>query len=135
RWRWGLRLRSRAARGATLGNVAAGGARGGAARAAARLRRLRAERLAHQALDLGDLIRPALAAQEAQQRGIDRLRTLQVVHLAMGLGGLLTELQELVGFLARQRIQIDAVHRLVEVVGGVFQVALGAGALAERIVA
>ena len=53
----------------------------------------------------------------------------------MRLGGLLAELQQLIRLVALQRVQVDAVHRLVEVVRGVLDVALSASTLAERIVA
>jgi hypothetical protein len=51
----------------------------------------------------------------------------------VGFGSFLAQLEELFGFVTREGIQIDAIHGLIEVLSGILNVALGAGALAKRI--
>ncbi len=79
--------------------------------------------LAHQVLDLFHLILPAPAAEEAQQCAVDRLRTFKVTHLAVGFGGLLAELEQLIRLIASERIQIDAIDGVVKVLSGFTDIA------------
>ncbi len=84
-------------------------------------------------LNLRHLVVPAAIAQETEQRVIDGEGLFLLAQHAVRLGCLLAQLHQLIGFFRRQGIQVDAIHRLVEIDGRGAQIALGAVALTERV--
>ncbi len=84
-------------------------------------------------LNLSNLVAPATTAQEAEQGMVDGYGLLLLAQQTMRFCRFLAQLHQLIRFLNRQGIQIDAINRLVKVRGRGMQVAPGPVALTERV--